>query len=258
MVLWRGLLVLESAGATVYFCRTASLARPLKHALLVSATVHVVLISFMVTNSGLGAGKSDVVARVLPVLSVSVTRAGKALVAPVTAPRINRSAPPITDRAPPVIAAAPRVGSAPRVEPGHVAPPERAASGAADLSTPLGAKTQSNFDGEPMHLGEQALPDGFQDALRGYRVALARYAKRFRIYPPTARERGIGGRAEVELVLMVAAGPKLSIKQSSGNVALDHAALEMLQRSVDSVDLPVPLRERQIFISLPVEFVPPP
>lgn len=106
--------------------------------------------------------------------------------------------------------------------------------------------------------GEALLPDGYLDAVRGYRIAVATHAKRFRLYPPAAREMGIGGRSEIEIVVPVANSPEFRVRQSSGHQELDRAALEMLRRSVDLVELPTLLKGRRLSITLPVEFLPPP
>jgi protein TonB len=106
--------------------------------------------------------------------------------------------------------------------------------------------------------GETLLPDGYLDAVRGYRIAVATQAKRFRRYPPAAREMGIGGRSEIEIVVAVANSPEFLVRRSSGHQELDRAALEMLRRSVDLVELPALLRGRRLSITLPVEFLPPP
>lgn len=105
---------------------------------------------------------------------------------------------------------------------------------------------------------EVVLPDGYLDAVRGYRIALALQAKRFRVYPPAAREMGIGGRSEIEIIVPAAAPPEFRVRQSSGHEQLDRAALEMLQRSVEQVEFPIQLMGRRLAISLPVEFLPTP
>ena len=94
------------------------------------------------------------------------------------------------------------------------------------------------------------------DALRGYRIALAGGAKKNRLYPRWAEEQGIGGRADVEVLLGPMAVPELRLKKSSGHDVLDQAALEMLRRAVGSVPLPSALSAVRYSFSLPVEFVP--
>ena len=104
---------------------------------------------------------------------------------------------------------------------------------------------------------EPELSEGYADALRGYRVALALQAKQHRLYPPAAQEMGLGGRSEIEVVLPAIAPPELRIKKTSGHEVLDQAALEMLRRAVRSVELPALLKGRRFVFALPVEFVPP-
>ena len=92
--------------------------------------------------------------------------------------------------------------------------------------------------------------------MRGYRIALASSARRFKKYPPMALERGVGGRAEVLVVLMPFRPPEVRLRVSSGESSLDQAALDMMQHSVRAVELPLTLRSQQMEFTLPVEFVP--
>lgn len=94
------------------------------------------------------------------------------------------------------------------------------------------------------------------DAIRSYRIALASTARRFKLYPPMARERGIGGRSEVLVFLVPAGRVEVRLHASSGESSLDQAALEMVRRAVGGVELPHALRNQRMELMLPVEFVP--
>ncbi len=93
------------------------------------------------------------------------------------------------------------------------------------------------------------------DALRQYRMALAIAARRFKHYPPLARERGWQGR--VEVVVSVSAwqrAPAVALLRSSGHVALDEQALAMLEQAAASTLLPESLQGRDFRVLLPIEF----
>ena len=93
------------------------------------------------------------------------------------------------------------------------------------------------------------------DDLRHYRVALASAARRFKRYPPLARERGWEGTAEVAVMLR-AGGPRpeVMLLRSSGREMLDAQALEMVTQAVRLAALPSALRNRDLRIDLPVRF----
>ena len=83
------------------------------------------------------------------------------------------------------------------------------------------------------------------DDVRQYRFALGISARRFKRYPPLARERGWEGTAEVALDFRQPnAEPVLSLTASSGKKVLDEQALETLRQAVRRTDLPVGLRGR--------------
>lgn len=93
------------------------------------------------------------------------------------------------------------------------------------------------------------------DDLRQYRVALAIAARRFKRYPPEARERGWAGRVEVALNLSAwQPSPRLSLVQSSGHAALDEQALSMIEQASASTTLPESLRGKDFRVLLPIEF----
>lgn len=93
------------------------------------------------------------------------------------------------------------------------------------------------------------------DDLRQYRMALAIAARRFKHYPPLARERGWQGRVEVAVSVSAwQRAPAVTLLRSSGHVALDEQALAMLEQAAASTLLPESLQGRDFRILLPIEF----
>lgn len=93
------------------------------------------------------------------------------------------------------------------------------------------------------------------DDLRQYRVALAVAARRFKRYPPLARENGWQGSVEVELNMSVGQYvPQLSVARSSGRTVLDAQALSMIEQASASTDPPESMRGRRFRLLLPIEF----
>ena len=91
--------------------------------------------------------------------------------------------------------------------------------------------------------------------VRHYRVALASAAKRFKRYPPLARERGWEGTAEMAVLLYAAhRRPEVRLIRSSGRDLLDAQAMEMLGQALRVAEVPVGLRGRDLRIELPVRF----
>jgi protein TonB len=109
--------------------------------------------------------------------------------------------------------------------------------------------------GEPS-LAPRATPDAVDPGSLGqYRLALIGTARRHRLYPDTARERGWEGRVAVELV--IAADGTLadaSVKQSSGHGVLDREALDMLRRAARLTPVPPSLQGREFRLDVPVLF----
>ncbi len=86
-------------------------------------------------------------------------------------------------------------------------------------------------------------------------MALAIAARRFKRYPPLAREGGWQGR--VEVAVSVSAWqrvPQLALIRSSGHAVLDEQALAMIEQAAASTLLPESLKGRDFRVLLPVEF----
>ncbi len=144
-----------------------------------------------------------------------------------------------------------------------VAPVAREERAAAVLpETPAVQSPAAAVRSEPVAaLGEPALvPRVTSDAvdpgsLGQYRLALIGTARRHKLYPETARERGWEGRVAVELV--VDAGGELTaatVKRSSGHTVLDREALEMLRRAAALTPVPPALKGREFRLEVPVLF----
>ena len=93
------------------------------------------------------------------------------------------------------------------------------------------------------------------DDMRYYRMSLATAARRFKRYPPLARERGWEGTADVALnvssrVMM----PEVVLVRSSGRSILDEQALEMVAQAARVTSLPNGLKGRDFRVVLPVQF----
>lgn len=93
------------------------------------------------------------------------------------------------------------------------------------------------------------------DGLRGYRIALAREARRYKRYPVRALEAEWAGTAELRVSVAAGGQPQeVQLARSSGHDLLDAAALEMLRRALPVTRVPDSLRGRAFSVDLPVVF----
>lgn len=119
-----------------------------------------------------------------------------------------------------------------------------------EAARPMGAETNATTAGEV-----NRAPSVAPDALRDYRLALARAAKPFRRYPALARERGWEGIVRVELSWRAGVpGALVSMAESCGHGMLDEQAVEMLRRAAAQTPLPASLQGHSFSMVLPVEF----
>ena len=158
------------------------------------------------------------------------------------------------------------VSVAPAVEPVPPAQPPTVpalASGAPSLApvarataarAPASRAPQSRAPGSAEYAGA-ASPGIDSDSLRQYRFSLVSAARRFKRYPPLARERGESGRAEVRLGI-AADGSSMApqISTSSGFPLLDQAAVDMVARAAQATSVPARLQGSAFAVILPVEF----
>jgi TonB family protein len=99
-----------------------------------------------------------------------------------------------------------------------------------------------------------ALVDGDAESLRGFRLALARAAVRFKRYPQQAIDAGWSGTVSVR-VTMSAEGPlQQTLLESSGFAALDDSAVEMLRQALPATPVPASLRGKSFAVTMPIVF----
>jgi protein TonB len=175
-------------------------------------------------------------------------------------PRAVAPAPPIAPR-PPVLAAKP--SDPPRSAPvpeAQAIPPVPVAAPASSLSSPTPAPAQAtaaDAAGSPSGvLLTQANASGEAlDGLRGYRLAVAGAARRFKRYPPQAMAAGWAGTSEVRLEVGGDGRPRpATVGRSSGHESLDRAALSMVDAGALRARTPESLRGKAFAVVLPVVF----
>jgi protein TonB len=169
--------------------------------------------------------------------------------APTIAPAVSRPEPnPLERPAPASVPQAPAVPSVADV---------KAAPGPAVPVVPAGAKlataaagsvagsllTEANASGEAM------------DGLRGYRLAVASQARRYKRYPAQAMASGWTGSAEIRVEVGQDGRPRAAtVARTSGHETLDSAALAMIDAGALRARLPDSLRGKTFSIVLPVVF----
>ncbi|MDP2132952.1 MAG: TonB family protein [Sulfuritalea sp.] len=93
------------------------------------------------------------------------------------------------------------------------------------------------------------------DGLRGYRLAVASQARRFKRYPAQAMAYGWAGSADIRVEVGRDGQPRTAtVARSSGHEALDRAALAMIDAGAMRARLPESLRGQAFAIVLPVVF----
>lgn len=93
------------------------------------------------------------------------------------------------------------------------------------------------------------------DGLRGYRLAVASQARRFKRYPAQAMASGWAGSAEIRLEVSSDGQPRdVTVSRSSGHELLDRAALAMIDAGAQRASVPESLRGRAFAVVLPVVF----
>lgn len=93
------------------------------------------------------------------------------------------------------------------------------------------------------------------DGLRGYRLAIATQARRFKRYPAQAMASGWAGSAEIRIEVDSDGRPRATtVARSSGHESLDRAALTMIEAGALRARLPESLRGKAFAVVLPVVF----
>ena len=166
--------------------------------------------------------------------------------APTLAPPAYKPAPSLLERpapasVPQVLPAAPDFKPAP----GPVPP---AAAAMASAVPPAAAASASP-------LTEAGAPAEVVDGLRGYRLAVATQARRFKRYPTQAMVSGWAGSADIRVEVGRDGRPRAaSVARSSGHEALDQAALAMIDAGALRARVPDSLRGQAFAVVLPVVF----
>lgn len=127
--------------------------------------------------------------------------------------------------------------------PGVAAPPLVAAMPGSASAVSGSLLTPANASGEAV------------DGLRGYRLAVAGQARRFKRYPAQALASGWEGSADVRLEVGGDGRARAAtLSRSSGHELLDRAALAMIDAGAERARVPESLRGRAFAIVLPVVF----
>ncbi|MDP1611389.1 MAG: TonB family protein [Sulfuritalea sp.] len=169
--------------------------------------------------------------------------------APTIAPVASRPEPnPLERPAPASVPQAPAVPSVADVKaaPGPAMPvvPAVAKLATAAAGSVAGSLlTEANASGEAM------------DGLRGYRLAVAGQARRYKRYPAQAMASGWTGSAEIRVEVGQDGRPRAAtVARTSGHETLDSAALAMIDAGALRARLPDSLRGKTFSIVLPVVF----
>lgn len=182
------------------------------------------------------------------------------------APQKSAPAPRVeAERRPPVVAterAADAVSAVPPAPQGGIpsvasTPPVPAAVEAQERSAPGPVAAVPNTSAAASRQGTiDSVGEGLDaNALRGYRLALAVQARRFKRYPTQAMAQGWAGTAEVRLALAAGGHPSAAmLTRSSGYEVLDRAALAMMNAAVQQTPVPASLQEQAFAVTLPVVF----
>jgi protein TonB len=87
------------------------------------------------------------------------------------------------------------------------------------------------------------------------RFSLSKAAKRFKVYPRLAQERGWEGTVEVMLIFTARSPvPDINLAHSSGRTILDEQAMDMAARAARATVLPAGLKGQEFQVPLPVKF----
>lgn len=148
-------------------------------------------------------------------------------------------------------------------QPAPAAVPVLAASGTSSNVAAVAAVTASMAGmagnsapaGKPAAEAMPAQSADFLEGMRGYRLAVASQARRFKRYPADALAAGWSGNAEVRFeVGSDGQARPATVSRSSGYDSLDRAALAMVDAGAARARLPDSLRGRSFAVQLPVEF----
>jgi protein TonB len=227
---------------------------PLLLAVAVSASLHVALLAGL--PDPWTYSPTPATAPLNARLERAAPAAGTPLAEPLAPPAATRAAPrpvPTPQRAAP--RAAPAAVPVPPAAAAAIAPDPRPREPVEQVVAAPTAAGAASGTGEPTTAprpGDQALDLG---SLAQFRLALIGTAKRYRLYPESAVERGWHGRVTVRIEFdghgAVAAA---IVRRSSGHAALDAQALDMLRRAAALTPVPPALRRHAFSVDVPVVF----
>jgi protein TonB len=225
--------------------------RRLRHAVLASLVLHL-LILWPASSRLLSKDTPSLLQATLrllpppPAAEVPVKPPPRAVPpAPTIAQPLPRIQSPILESPKPASVPPPAAEATPKSAPESVAAVGVvAATSATQAGTVEGALlTDANASGEAV------------DGLRGYRLALATQARRFKRYPARATASGWEGTADVRLEVGSDGRPHpATLVRSSGHEVLDQAALTMIDAGAQRARLPDSLRGKTFAVVLPVLF----
>lgn len=216
--------------------------RRLRYAIAISLLLHLLIIRLGVAR----VETKDTPSPLNATLRTPPTPATPARLPPRAVPPAPTVAPSVPTPAP-IALEQPIPPSVPQVR----AAPVETVPVALSISTPVVAApaetvalmTESNASGEAM------------DGLRGYRLAVATQARRFKRYPPQAMAAGWEGRADIRVEVGSDGQPRAAVLvRSSGYDQLDQAALTMIDAGALRARLPESLRGKTFAVALPVVF----
>lgn len=220
----------------------------LRAAFLISAVFHLVVLFSMRNLLLLSSPASDLASRRPSISAQLVSRADDSAWAP---PAAHMRSPLLRDEAAPSEALATPGSDARRPVSGGFSPSTATEDIAVTERTLARTGELGAAPGTPPAPSDEASPDG----VRQYRLNLAREARRFKHFPPLARERGWEGVAVV--VVSTVAGvplPQVSLSQSSGFELLDQEALMLVAQAVTTAVLPDSLHNRTFALTLPIHY----
>lgn len=118
----------------------------------------------------------------------------------------------------------------------------------------MSATAEAQGTGGPLLIEANASGEAL-DGLRGYRLAVATQARRFKRYPSQAMASGWTGSADVRVEVGSDGRPRAAtLVRSSGHEVLDRAALAMIDAGALRARLSESLRGRTFAVVLPVVF----
>lgn len=222
--------------------------RPLRRALLVSVVLHFAVLISARNEVPLSVPDSQpkgavVVARIVPAVGKLPDKQlhGDGMLAPEPEP---------------LAGALGRVVSVPQTQAGHAVFSDSSRSTATGQMT-AAAVPAGISEALPLVASAATPPreDVSADGIRQYRLNLAREARRFKHYPPLARQRGWEGVAVVVVNTVAGADlPQATLSQSSGFDALDEEALDLVGQAIRNASLPDSLRGRKFALTLPIHY----